>query len=149
MPKRYIVRLSKKERVELERIVKTGKAAAYKRRNAQILLKTDTGKRGPGWTDSRIADAFGVTARTVERVRYRLCEQGLEAALNRAVRPPRERKIDGADEARLIALSCSETPEGYSQWSLRLLADRFVQLDEVEVDSVSYETIRRLLKKRD
>ena len=148
MPKKYIVRLSGKERSALDALVHKGSVAAYKRKHAQILLKADASKAGPAWRDQGIADAFDVTVRTVERVRERLCQHGLEVALNRAKRPPQQRKLDGVAEAQLIALACSEAPEGRKKWSLRLLAQRFVQLDEVLVDSISHEGVRRVLKKK-
>src|SRR5262249_11304531 len=112
-----------------------------------ILLKADAAAGGPAWTDDRIAEAVEVTLRTVERVRQRFVEQGLEAALVRKKqdRPSRERKLDGADEARLIALACSEPPQGRSAWTLQLLADKLVELRVV--DTISDETVRQVLKK--
>lgn len=145
--KKYIVRLSEDEREQLSGLVKTGKAAAYRRLHAQILLKADGGTGGPGWPDARISEALEVTTRTVERVRQRLVEQGLAAALGRA--PQRRRaapKLDGAGEARLVALMCSAPPPGRQRWTLQLLADRLVALGEV--DEISYETVRQVLKKR-
>ena len=143
--KKYIVRLTDEERGHLNDLVNKGKAAAYKRKHAQILLKADIAE-GAGWSDQRIADAFNVSLRTVERTRERLCEQGLDAAIERAKGSGKQRKLDGAQEAHLIALVCGETPEGYSRWSLRLLAEQFVELGHV--DSISYETVRQVLKKR-
>lgn len=146
MAKKYIVRLSSEERSALNSLVKTGKAAAYKRLHAQILLQSDVGEGGPGWKDVQMSEALGVTVRTVETVRQRLVEQGLEAALNRAkpigVKP---RRLDGEQEAHLVALACSEPPAGNLRWTLRLLADHMVELDYVE--RVSHETIRQTLKK--
>lgn len=145
MNKQYIVRLSEEERRELERLIAKGKAVAYKIRHAHILLKADAD--GPAWTDLRIAEAFSCHARTVEGIRRRFVEQGIEAALNRKKRamPPREKLLDGAKEARLIALSCSKPPKGRGRWTLHILADRMVELGIVE--SISHETVRRALKK--
>lgn len=145
MNKQYIVRLSEEERRELERLIAKGKAVAYKIRHAHILLKADAD--GPAWTDLRIAEAFSCHTRTVEGIRRRFVEQGIEAALNRKKRamPPREKLLDGAKEARLIALSCSKPPKGRGRWTLHILADRMVELGIVE--SISHETVRRALKK--
>ena len=145
--KRYIVRLSAEEREQLLELVKTGKAAAYRRLHAQILLKADVGPAGPGWTDARISEALEITTRTVERVRQRLVERGLEGALRRAEQRRRKApKLDGAGEARLIALRCSPPPAGRQRWTLQLLADQLVVLGEV--DSIACETVRQVLKKR-
>jgi transposase len=115
--------------------------------HARILLKADQGPDGPGWVDEAIAEAVEVSQPTISRVRKQYVEHGLEAALNR--RPPsREyvRKLDGVQEAKLIALACAKPPRGQARWSLRLLADQLVELEIVE-DAVSYQTVRRLLKK--
>lgn len=144
--KKYLVRLDSSERERLEQLVKVGKAAAYKRQHAQILLKADIGAEGSGWNDSEIAEAFDVSTRTVERVRQRLVESGMEAALSRAKQERyRMPRLDGDGEARLVTLACSTAPEGYSRWTLRLLADKLVELDVVE--AISYETVRQVLKK--
>ena len=143
--KRYVVRLTATERSELLALVRTGKAAAHKRMHAQVLLKADQGEQGPAWTDSEIAEALEVHGNTVYNVRRRLVEQGLEAAVNRKKLPPRLRKLDGAQEARLLALACGPPPEGRARWSLRLLAERLVALDIV--DEISHETVRQTLKK--
>lgn len=144
--KKYIVRLSSEEREQLETLVKKGNAAAHKRLHAQILLTADVGEGGPGWKDEPISQALGVSTRTVERVRERLVEQGLEAALKRA---PQQRykplKLDGEGQAQLVALACSAPPEGRRRWTLQLLADRLVSLGCVE--EISYETVRQVLKK--
>lgn len=146
MAKKYIIRLSSDERGELEALIKKGKAAAYKRLHAQIVLKADISEGGLGWPDTRIKEAFNVTVQTVERIRKRLVEHGLEAALNRAKRSRvKSRRLDGEQEAYLVALTCSEAPEGQARWNLRLLADKMVELEYVE--KVSYETIRQTLKK--
>jgi transposase len=145
--KKYIIRLNDEERKQLSELVNKGKAAAYKRKHAQILLKADIAEDvGPGWPDQRIAEAFNVGVRTVERIRERLCKQGLAAAVKRAKGSGKRRKTDGAQEAHLIALVCGEAPDGHGRWTLRLLADRFVELGHI--DSISYETVRQLLKKR-
>lgn len=145
MTKRYIVRLSEDERFQLNELVQSGRIAAYKRLHAQILLKADIGTIGPGWNDARIAEAFDISIRTVERVRERLCLNGLDAAIDRAVGSGKARTFDGVQEAHLIALACSNPPEGYARWTLRLLADQFVRLEYI--DSVSHETVRQVLKK--
>ena len=145
MNKKYIVRLSKTERVQLKQIIAKGKAAAYKIKHAHILLKVDAD--GPNWTDETVAESFGCHVNTPRNVRQRFVELGFEAALERKkqLKPPRQRKLDGKAEAHLIALSCSQPPEGYARWSLKLLADKMIELDIV--DSVCRETIRRTLKK--
>lgn len=146
MAKKYVVRLSSDERDRLHELVNKGKAAAYKRLHAQILLKADVNNEEGEWTDQRISEAFDVTTRTVERVRERLCTQGFDAAVDRAKGSGKLRKLDGVEEAHLIALACKAPPEGRNRWTLRLLADKYVQLGYVE--ELSHETVRRLLKKR-
>jgi hypothetical protein len=146
MHKRYEVILTDGERAQLARLIAAGEAPARKVMHARILLKADTGPGGPGWVDTRIAEAVAVSQPTVARVRRQYIEQGVEAALNR--RPPRReyrRKLDGEQEAHLIALACGVPPAGYGRWSLRLLADRMVELEQVE--ALSYQTVRRVLKK--
>lgn len=145
MKKKYIVRLTADERRELRALVKKGRAAAYKIRHANILLQADAD--GPAWNDQRIADAFGCVRTTVESVRRRCVLEGLEAGLGRKKqsRLSRERKLDGDGEARLIALACSEPPEGRDRWTLELLADKLVRLRVV--DSICGQTVRRTLKK--
>lgn len=145
MNKRYVVRLTPAEREELEAVISKGKAYARKIVHAQILLKVDAG--GPAWTDEQAAQAFGVHTLSVRFVRERFVLEGLESALNRKkqVRPSRERKLDGAAEARLLAVACSKPPEGRVRWTLRLLAGRMVELQVV--DSLSHETVRQTLKK--
>ena len=147
MVKKYLVRLTADERTCLQGLIHKGKVAAYKRLHAEILLKDDVSESGEKWQDSQISEAFGVSTRTVERVRQRLVQEGLEAALNRA-KPTRVRSrvIDGENEAHLIALACGGAPTGRSRWSLRLLGQRMVELGYVE--SVSHETVRQTLKKR-
>jgi transposase len=146
MRKKYLVRLSETERAELEALVKTGRAAARKRLHAQILLKADDGKHGPAWSDAAVSQALEVGVRTVERVRQCLVEAGLETALNgRPQAHYKSPKLDGEQEAHLIAIVCSAPPAGRTRWTLRLLADRMVEL--AYVDTVSYETVRQVLKK--
>jgi transposase len=147
MAKKYVVRLNAEERSHLEEIVKKGKVAAYKRENAQILLKADVGPAGAGWQDKQIAEAFDVSVRKVERLRKKLCTEGFESVLMKASGQNQKRKIDGSDEAHLIALCCSSAPDGRARWTLRLLAEKFVELEYVDIDSVSHETIRQVLKK--
>jgi transposase len=145
--KHYKVNLLPEERDELQSLVSTGKAATYKRTRAQILLKADQGPDGPAWTDQQICNAFDVGRVTVERTRKALVLEGLPTALQRKARehPPVPRKLDGSGEAQLIALACSDPPEGHSQWTLQLYADQLVQLQIV--DTISRDTVRRTLKK--
>jgi Homeodomain-like domain len=145
--KKYKVTLTTEERKSLQELIAAGKAATKKLIHARILLKADASPAGPAWTDARIAEALEVNVRTVERLRERFVEQSLDAALGRKKqdRPSRERTLDGKAEARLIALACSEPPQGRVRWTLRLLADKLVELEIV--DTVSTETIRRALKK--
>ena len=138
--------MSDTEREQLKSLIAAGTAPARKLTHARILLKADQGSEGPGWVDEQVADAVEMSQPTVSRVRKHYFEEGLEAALSRCP-PNREyhRKLDGKQEARLIALACSEPPEGQARWSLRLLADKMVELDIV--DDLSYQTLRRTLKK--
>lgn len=145
--KRYIVRLCEKERKWLRSLISSGKGSARMFTRARILLKADVGKGAPGWRDTRISEALDVTVQTVERVRKQLVEEGLETVLRRRTytQTVSRKKVDGDVEAHLIALACSKAPEGQSRWSLRLLADKLVELGYVE--SISYEAVRRTLKK--
>jgi len=147
MNKKYVVRLTSEERLALQRLVSVGKTAARKILHARILLLADQGPDGPAKTDGQIAEALSAHPRTIAGVRQRLVEQSLEAALVRKkqAQPSRGRKLDGKAEARLIALRCGAPPQGRMRWTLHLLADRLVELNVV--DSVSYETVRRTLKK--
>jgi transposase len=146
MAKRYRVTLTDHERGELEQLIGAGKAAARTLAHARILLKADEGPGGPARTDAAIAAAVQVSIPTIERVRKRFVEEGLEAALRpRPARAHKPCKLDGVQEAHLIALACSEPPAGRDGWSLRLLAETFVELEQGA--AVSYETIRRTLKK--
>jgi transposase len=145
--KRYVIRLSEEERKRLAALVGKGKAAARKRLHAQVLLKADVGVAGAGWTDRQIVEALGIGERTVQAIRQRCVEEGLDAALERKkqCRPSRQRVLDGAKEAHLVALCCGKVPAGQARWTLRLLAGELVRLDIVE--SVSHETVRQTLKK--
>ena len=147
MPKKaFQVQLSVAERAELQALVSRGSASAHMHVHARILLKADEGPDGPAWTDKMISTALDVGMSTVARVRQSAVEQGLQAALQRKL-PERvyPRSLDGAGEAHLVALTCSTPPEGAGRWSLRLLADRMVELGYSE--SISHETVRRTLKK--
>ena len=147
MPKKkYIVSLTASERTILEQLTKKGKTAAYKMNHARILLKADINQEGGGWTDSKISESLNIGHATIERVRQRFVEEGIESALNRREQKNRRRKIiDGEKEAYLIAIACSQTPTGKSNWTLKMLADKMVELNYVE--QVSTETIRQTLKK--
>lgn len=149
MGKRYVVRLTEQERHDLLALNRKGKRkiAARKRVHARVLLKADEGEHGPSWVDERIAEAFDVHRTTVAGIRQRFVGEGIESALNRKKHPPRPEKkiLDGEKEARLIALACGSPPEGRARWTLELLGDQLVRLGIVE--TISYETIRRTLKK--
>lgn len=147
MYKKYIVRLSDSERETLKSITKRLSGSSQKVRRANILLMADAD--GPNWTDSQISEAYSCRRQTVERIRKRLVTRGFEEALNGRLheKSPRQKKFDGRGEAQLIALRLGEPPEGYSNWSLRLLARKAVELELV--DSVSHETVRQTLKKTD
>ena len=145
MEKKYVVELTTEERQQLNELVHTGRALARKIEHARILLKADQ-RRGAGWTDAQIAEAFGVSVLTVGRIRQRFVEHGLEDALvRRQHEQSSRRKIDGAAEAKLIALSCGSPPQGRTRWTVRLLADKLVELEIVE--AVGRETVRKTLKK--
>ncbi len=147
MQKKYHVTLTPEERGELERMISAGKAAARKLTHARILLKADEAEGGPGWTDVQIAEALDVGLSTVWRVRQRFVEEGVDVAIT--PKPSARvyvRKLDGAGEARLVKLACSAPPQGRKRWTLQLLADRMVVLGHAE-DGLSYETVRRVLKK--
>ena len=146
MNKKYIVRLTPDERAYLQGLLKENKKAVRALTHARILLKADVSEDGPGWPDHQISEAFDISKRTVERVRERFVEEGLESSLyHRRGKRQYLSKIDGEFEARLIAMTCSEPPAGHGRWTLRLLADRFVALGYV--DSISHESIRQTLKK--
>ena len=142
----YRVVLSEAQRAELRGLVGSGVAPARMLTRARILLKADHGSGGPGWSDAAVAGALDVDPSTVLRVRRQFVAEGLASTLERK-RPDRvyERRLDGEQEAKLIAIACSETPEGADRWSLRLVADELVRLEVVE--TVSHETVRQTLKK--
>jgi hypothetical protein len=144
---RYLVTLTAEERDELIALVSAGKSSARTITRARILLKADQGTGGPAWNDAEITEALDCGRRTVSRVRERFVERGLYAALERKRqdKPSRERTLDGAAEARLIAIACSQPPEGQARWTMQLLADKLVELEIVP--AVSDETVRRALKK--
>lgn len=145
MAKQYVVRLPAEERLQLLELISAGKATARAQTHARILLKADAGPDGPAWVDTAIAEALETSLRTVERVREAWVCEGLEAALYRK-RPsvPRPRKLDGEQEAHLLALACSPPPAGRTRWTLRLLSTRLVELQIV--DSIAPETVRLALK---
>ena len=147
MSPRYRVTLTKEERKELEAMTHRGKTHARRFIHARALLLCDAGVDGPAWNVADVAEALGVTVRTIEHLKKRFVEDGLEEAIERKPRekPPREVRFDGAFEARLIALACSDTPEGRRRWTVRLLADKAVELNFAE--SVSHMTVQRVLKK--
>ncbi len=146
MIKKYIVRLSRTERQELLEAVKSLKGSSQKARRARILLKADV--NGPGWTDAKIADAFSCQIQTIENLRKRLVTEGFEPAFHGKKRetPPVLKKLDGKKEAKLIAIRLGKPPKGFANWSLRLLAERVVELGLT--DTISHETVRKTLKKR-
>lgn len=145
MRKKYIVRLTDAERESLKQVVEKLKGTSQKVRRAQVLLKADAD--GPGWTDAKIADAFGCRTKTVENIRERFVVRGFEVTLSGETRlePPRPKLLDGEQEAKVIAMRLSAPPAGFSNWTLRLLAEQIVALEIVE--SISHETVRRTLKK--
>ena len=147
MAPRYRVALVESERAELEALTRNGKTGTKKFINARALLLCDTGPHGPAWIVANVAKALGVTSRIIEHIKKRFVEDGLEAALERKKRetPPRAVVFDGEFEARLTALACSEAPEGHARWTVRLLADKAVELKFAS--SVSHMTAQRILKK--
>jgi hypothetical protein len=144
---KYKVELTAEQREELEQVIRAGQGRARKIMHAHILLSSDRGPQGPGWSEAQIEQAFGVGESTIKRVRKRFVEQGLVEALERRPQPPRPEKrlLNGREEAYLIALSCGEKPEGRERWSVRLLAHKMVEVGYVE--QVGRETIRMALKK--
>lgn len=146
MPKKYVVKLKRDERKQLLKLVRDGTGSAKVLTHARILLKADCAQGQPGWTDETIRDALDVSVATVERIRQRYVRHGLDAAVKRHARSrERARRLNGKQEAHLIALACSKPPTGHEHWTLRLLADRMVGLEYV--DELSHETVRRTLKK--
>jgi transposase len=144
--KKNSIRLTHEHRRELEALISAGQAPARKITHARMLLKADCGPDGPRWSARQIHEALELGETTVHRVRRSFVQGGLEAALNRSPQPPRheKRKLDGEQEAHLIALLCGQAPDGYERWSLRLVADKLVELELA--DSVSHETVRQVLK---
>ena len=147
MKPRYRVTLTEQERQELDALTKTAKTNAKRFLYARALLLCNAGPQGPAWTVLDTAEAMGVTPRTIEHLKKRFVEEGLPASLGRrrSEKPPREVIFDGAFEARLIALACSEAPEGRRRWTVRLLAEKVVELNLAP--SVSHMTVQRILKK--
>lgn len=144
--KKYVVELTSEERKALTAIIQAERMAAHKRRHARILLKADQSPEGPGWKDADIANAFDCTIKSVERLRRRLVEYGLDAAMEHGNRGAyRVKKLDGVAEAHLIATACSSAPEGRNRWTVRLLAEKIVSLGIV--DSCSKTTVHKTLKK--
>lgn len=145
MAKKWIVRLTEAERIELTGVVRKLAGTSQKVKRAMILLKADAD--GPGWTDERIAEAFSCRTRTIEKLRQRLVERGLIEALQGKLRalPPVAKKLDGEQETQVIALRLGSPPKGFANWSLRLLAQQVVALEIVP--AISHETVRRTLKK--
>lgn len=145
MEKKYIVRLTDEERETLRGVIKKLKGSSQKVRRAQILLKADAD--GPNWTDKKIAEAFSCRTKTVENIRKRLVTEGFGVVLDgkKPERPPRQKRLDGEQEAKLIALRLGKPPQGFANWTLRLLAEKAVVLEIV--DSISHETVRQTLKK--
>jgi len=145
MLKKYVVRLTDAERQTLTQVVAKFKGSSQKVRRAQVLLKAD--RDGPGWTDAKIAEAYNCRTKTVENIRERFVTQGFELTLNGKPRPkpPSRKLLDGEQEAKVIAMRLGSPPPGFGTWTLRLLAEQVVTLEIVE--SISYETVRRTLKK--
>ena len=146
MPKKYIVELTVAEQKSLKKLTTTGKHAAYKINHGRVLLLADINQSKGSWSDNAIASALGISIPTIERVRRRFVTEGIDSALNyRQGRGRKQKRLDGNSEAHLLAIACSEAPQGHERWTLRMLADKMVELDYVE--SVSHETIRQTLKK--
>lgn len=145
MVKKYVVSLSEAERQSLKQLVTTGKRAAYTINHARILLKADRNQLNGSWRDQDIKDALDISIRTIERVRQRFVEEGMEAALKCRPGGGRRQKLNGEVEAHLVALRCSQTPTGQGRWTLRLLAEQMVELGYVE--HLSHESVRQVLKK--
>ena len=144
--KKYVVELTREEQRDLQELVKKGKAAAYKIKHANILLKADQAKGGPAWTDEQIVEAFGCHVTTVANVRKRFVEEGLEAATGRRQEGVgRPKKLDGDVEAQMTVIACSDPPEGHQRWTVRLIADRLVELKLM--DQCSHVTVHRAMKK--
>ena len=147
MPKKYVLKLTAEERAELERVIRKGRVAGWRLQRAHALLQCDQGPDGPAWADERIAEAYGVTTRSLESWRKQAVERGPLSLLQRKPRatPAVAPRLDGEKEARLIAIACAKAPEGRARWTVQLLADRLVELKAV--DRICDETVRRVLKK--
>ncbi len=144
--KKYVVELTTEERSLLKDIINAPRMAAHKRHHAQMLLKLDQGPHGPAWTDAKVAEAFNCTLRSAERLRWRLVERGFDAALEHGNRGSyRARALDGVAEAHTIALACGDAPQGRNRWTVRLLADKLIELQLV--DSCTKSSVHRTLKK--
>lgn len=141
------IKLTKEQREALEEFTRSGTAPARQIQHAQVLLKIDSGEEGPDWSDKQVKDAFGASSPTIWRIRQRFLAQGLSDALNRRPQPerPEKRKVDGEKEAQVIAVTCSQAPDGYKQWSMRLLADKLIELGYFE--EISHVTVWKALKK--
>lgn len=146
MNQKYVVELTEEERSELKELISSGEGSARQIRRAYILLKSDSSENGPGWKYKEICEAYEVSSLTVYKVRKNYVKGGLKRAIIRK-KPDRqyERRLDGEGEAYLVAIACSKPPEGYEQWSLRLLQDKLIQAEIVE--NISHETVRQTLKK--
>src|SRR5262245_39252635 len=145
MGKKYVLKLTEQERMELEHVVKRGRAAAWKVQRAQALLKFDQGPMGSAWGDEQIAEAYGCTTRSLASWRKQAVERGPLSLLERKPGTGRKPKLDGEMEAKLVKLACSQPPTGHARWTLRLLAGRIVELDIVK--DISHETVRCAMKK--
>ena len=145
MAKKYVLKLTVEEREELERVTQGGVAAVRKVQKARALLLCDQGEAGPAWKDADIAEAVGTTVQSLESWRERACEEGPLESLQPRWSSGRKPKLDGRAEARVVQLACSQAPSGRDRWTLRLLADRLVELEVV--DTISYETVGQTLKK--
>lgn len=143
--KKYRVRLTKKQRKELKKLTHSGVIAARKLNRAQVLLLSDEGRPDGRKTDQEIADVLEISTATVVRIRQRFVQEGLEVALTEKPRPGKPRQLSGKDKAAVVALACSDPPEGYARWSLRLLADKLVELELV--DHISHTSVKEVLKK--
>lgn len=141
------IKLTKEQREALEQLIRKGTAPARKIQHAQVLLKIDSAVGGANWSDQQVKEAFGVSSPTIWRIRQRFLAQGLDDALNRRPQPerPEKRKLDGEQEAHVIAVTCSQVPEGHKQWSMRLLADKLIELGYFE--EISHVTVWSALKK--
>ena len=143
----YKLTLNNEERSFLINLTAKGKGSAQKLKHAYLLLKADQSENGPGWDDKKISESFNVSIPTIERIRKSFVQESLESALHRQVHcRHKPSKFDGEKEAQLIALACSTPPDGQIRWTLRLLADKMVELNHF--DEISYETVRQVLKKR-